>query len=83
MLYFIQYCNLYINNKKYLLEIIRIFVITVHFHAFGVDSPAAVWFTVYSIMTGVVYDDDFTRHRCLWDENYSENPQRYTSILDR
>lgn len=34
-------------------------------------------------MTGVVYDDKFSIHKCLWDENYSESPQRYTSILDR
>lgn len=34
-------------------------------------------------MTGIIYDDNFTIHKCLWDENYSENPQRYTSILDR
>lgn len=34
-------------------------------------------------MTGVVYDDDFAVHECVWDENYSESPQRYTSILDR
>ncbi|KAL4113721.1 hypothetical protein QTP88_017298 [Uroleucon formosanum] len=34
-------------------------------------------------MTGIVYDDNFITHKCLWDENYSENPQRYTSILDR
>ncbi|VVC32623.1 Histone deacetylase superfamily,Histone deacetylase domain [Cinara cedri] len=35
------------------------------------------------MMTGVVYDDDFTVHGCLWDENYSESPQRFTSILQR
>ncbi|XP_008185547.1 histone deacetylase 6 isoform X1 [Acyrthosiphon pisum] len=34
-------------------------------------------------MTGVVYDDNFITHKCLWDENYSENPQRYISVLDR
>ncbi|XP_050539319.1 histone deacetylase 6-like [Daktulosphaira vitifoliae] len=34
-------------------------------------------------MTGIVYDDKFVEHRCLWDDNYSENPSRYTSIIDR
>lgn len=34
-------------------------------------------------MTGVIYDDNFTTHKCLWDEYYSENPQRYTSVLER
>lgn len=34
-------------------------------------------------VTGVVYDDSFTEHDCLWDENYSENPGRYTCIMDR
>ncbi|XP_026812396.1 histone deacetylase 6-like [Rhopalosiphum maidis] len=34
-------------------------------------------------MTGVIYDNNFTTHKCLWDEYYSENPQRYTSVLER
>ncbi|XP_050435603.1 polyamine deacetylase HDAC10-like [Adelges cooleyi] len=35
-------------------------------------------------MTGIVYDHGaFIGHKCLWDENYSENPLRYTSIVDR
>lgn len=34
-------------------------------------------------MTGIIYDDNFILHKCLWDENYSENPHRYTSILHR
>ncbi|XP_025203106.1 histone deacetylase 6-like [Melanaphis sacchari] len=34
-------------------------------------------------MTGIIYDNNFTTHKCLWDEYYSENPQRYISILER
>ncbi|KAE9544638.1 hypothetical protein AGLY_000180 [Aphis glycines] len=34
-------------------------------------------------MTGVIYDNNFTTHKCLWDEYYSENPLRYTSVLER
>lgn len=33
--------------------------------------------------TGVIYDDQFMDHFCLWDSGYPENPQRYESIIKR
>lgn len=33
--------------------------------------------------TGIIYDDQFVNHLCLWDPNYQENPQRYESIIKR
>ncbi|GLV37722.1 Histone deacetylase 6 [Carabus blaptoides fortunei] len=33
--------------------------------------------------TGIVYDDRFNKHRCDWDEDYPECPERYQSVIDR
>ncbi|XP_049543518.1 histone deacetylase 6 isoform X1 [Anopheles darlingi] len=33
--------------------------------------------------TGVVYDDRFVLHRCLWDPNYPECPERYLEVMKR
>ncbi|XP_075221474.1 histone deacetylase 6 isoform X2 [Lycorma delicatula] len=33
--------------------------------------------------TGLIYDDRMTEHRCLWDPNYQECPERFTCIIDR
>uniref|UniRef100_A0A2M4BB43 Protein deacetylase HDAC6 n=1 Tax=Anopheles marajoara TaxID=58244 RepID=A0A2M4BB43_9DIPT len=33
--------------------------------------------------TGVVYDDRFLLHRCLWDPNYPECPERYLEVMKR
>ncbi|XP_071547214.1 uncharacterized protein HDAC6 isoform X2 [Panulirus ornatus] len=33
--------------------------------------------------TGVVYDERMAEHRCLWDENYPENPERLMVTLQR
>ncbi|XP_050687799.1 histone deacetylase 6-like isoform X2 [Eriocheir sinensis] len=33
--------------------------------------------------TGVVYSREMARHRCLWDDNHAEKPDRLLSVLDR
>ncbi|XP_055910185.1 histone deacetylase 6 isoform X1 [Eupeodes corollae] len=33
--------------------------------------------------TGVIYDESMSEHRCLWDGNYPERPERFTRILER
>lgn len=33
--------------------------------------------------TGILYDDRFALHRCLWDTNYPECPERYERVMDR
>lgn len=33
--------------------------------------------------TGLVYDRRMIEHRCLWDENYQECPERFTCVLQR
>jgi len=33
--------------------------------------------------TGIIYDDKFTDHLCIWDPDYPENPHRYTEIIKR
>lgn len=33
--------------------------------------------------TGLVYDKRMVEHKCLWDENYQECPERFTSVLQR
>ncbi|XP_064215430.1 histone deacetylase 6 isoform X1 [Tribolium castaneum] len=33
--------------------------------------------------TGIVYDREVLKHKCDWDENYPENPQRLESILEK
>lgn len=33
--------------------------------------------------TGVIYDESMAQHCCLWDSNYPECPERFTSVIDR
>lgn len=33
--------------------------------------------------TGVVYDRSMAEHRCLWDTNYPECPERFSRVLER
>lgn len=33
--------------------------------------------------TALIYDEKFAEHRCMWDENYPECPERYTRVLER
>lgn len=33
--------------------------------------------------TGIVYDERMVEHKCLWDPNYPENPERFTRVLER
>lgn len=33
--------------------------------------------------TGIICDDQFSNHLCIWDPNYPENPQRVESIIKR
>uniref|UniRef100_A0A182K760 Protein deacetylase HDAC6 n=1 Tax=Anopheles christyi TaxID=43041 RepID=A0A182K760_9DIPT len=33
--------------------------------------------------TGILYDDRFALHRCLWDTNYPECPERYLRVMER
>lgn len=33
--------------------------------------------------TGLVYDDRMAEHRCLWDVEYPECPERFTRVLER
>lgn len=33
--------------------------------------------------TGIVYDERMIEHRCLWDSNYPERPERFTEVLKR
>lgn len=33
--------------------------------------------------TGLVYDEKFAEHRCLWDDGYPECPERFTRVLER
>uniref|UniRef100_A0AAG5DL14 Protein deacetylase HDAC6 n=1 Tax=Anopheles atroparvus TaxID=41427 RepID=A0AAG5DL14_ANOAO len=33
--------------------------------------------------TGILYDDRFALHRCLWDSNYPECPERYERVMER
>lgn len=33
--------------------------------------------------TGLVYDGRMVDHRCLWNDNYPECPERLTKIIDR
>ena len=37
----------------------------------------------YDNSTGLVYYDENVLHRCLWDENYEENPGRYLQTYKR
>lgn len=34
-------------------------------------------------MTGIVYDRSMADHRCLWDDNYPECPERFIKTLER
>jgi hypothetical protein len=33
--------------------------------------------------TGIVYDRRMTEHKCIWDPNYPECPERFTRVLER
>ncbi|XP_065072844.1 histone deacetylase 6 isoform X1 [Ochlerotatus camptorhynchus] len=33
--------------------------------------------------TGLVYDEKFAEHRCLWDTGYPECPERFTRVVER
>lgn len=33
--------------------------------------------------TGIVYDRSMAEHRCLWDDNYPECPERFTRVMER
>jgi hypothetical protein len=33
--------------------------------------------------TGIVYDRRMTEHKCIWDLNYPECPERFTRVLER
>lgn len=33
--------------------------------------------------TSVIYDESMTQHYCLWDANYPECPERFTSVINR
>lgn len=33
--------------------------------------------------TGLVYEKQMVQHLCLWDSNYPECPERFSSILRR
>lgn len=33
--------------------------------------------------TGIIYDKSMAQHCCLWDKNYPECPERFTSVLNR
>jgi histone deacetylase 6 len=33
--------------------------------------------------TGIVYDRCMSEHKCIWDPNYPECPERCTRVLER
>jgi histone deacetylase 6 len=33
--------------------------------------------------TGIIYDRRMTEHKCIWDPNYPECPERFTRVLER
>ncbi|PNF26149.1 hypothetical protein B7P43_G04459 [Cryptotermes secundus] len=33
--------------------------------------------------TGIIYDRHMTEHKCIWDPNYPECPERFTRVLER
>lgn len=33
--------------------------------------------------TGIVYDRRMSEHKCIWDPNYPECPDRFTRVLER
>lgn len=33
--------------------------------------------------TGIIYEESMAEHRCLWDQNYPECPERLTSVINR
>nr|XP_014087737.1 histone deacetylase 6 isoform X1 [Bactrocera oleae] len=39
--------------------------------------------TIIQKPTGIVYDESMAQHRCLWDENHPERPERFTRVLER
>lgn len=39
--------------------------------------------TMVHKQTGLVYDRRMAEHRCIWDPNYPECPERFTRVLER
>ncbi|XP_055390251.1 histone deacetylase 6 isoform X2 [Condylostylus longicornis] len=33
--------------------------------------------------TGIIYDERMVEHRCLWDENHPEKPERFIRVIER
>uniref|UniRef100_T1GQY7 Histone deacetylase domain-containing protein n=1 Tax=Megaselia scalaris TaxID=36166 RepID=T1GQY7_MEGSC len=33
--------------------------------------------------TGIIYDDSMDQHKCFWDEEHQERPERFTEIIKR
>jgi histone deacetylase 6 len=33
--------------------------------------------------TGIIYDRHMTEHKCIWDPNYPECPERFIRVLER
>lgn len=33
--------------------------------------------------TGIIYDRHMVEHKCIWDPNYPECPERFTRVLER
>lgn len=50
---------------------------------FDVYEKAARMAPLARKMTGIVYDDSMVLHKCEWDDNYPENPDRYTCVMNR
>ena len=39
---------------------------------------------VRSVATGLIYEEDaMLRHRCLWDPEFEECPERLKAVIDR
>ncbi|XP_057378320.1 histone deacetylase 6-like [Daphnia carinata] len=64
--------------------------ITVIFHKIACNyscTKKIIWSSTFSrppkMTTGITYDNRMVEHKCLWDLNYNEKPERFTSILRR
>ena len=33
--------------------------------------------------TGVVYDERLMEHKCLWDDEFPERPERFSAVVER
>lgn len=53
------------------------------------DSLIDIYYTAESsrklvrTKTGIVFDNEFTKHKCEWDPDYPECPARYEAVMDR